>query len=304
MCFLYTYNDVAQTPCIWIRICVFCYLVIWRSKGQFVTTLFPVSNSGAPVVWSAHAVDVGLILARGIGRLWFFCSNLGKTLLSHFLLWLPMNTRCLWWALLPVANWSCLPVANWSCLPVANWSCLPVANWSCLPVVNWSCLPVVNWSCLPVANWSCLPVVNWSASLISVICYHLYLFFLVITQMDALVLCMNTAVHCGLPRVLRSFLSTGVSTVQNWGLRLLLTEVVSMPAAGDLLWCCRFHNGAVLVDQFRTWWAGGGSVDYGLLLLPIVGPGSHSEVTLAQWKLTSTRTTALALSFKVSFELA
>ena len=53
--------------------------------------------------------------------------------------------------------------------------------------------------------------------------------------MDALVLCMNTAKHCGVPRVLRSFLSTGVSTVQNWGLRLLLTEVVSMPAAGDLL---------------------------------------------------------------------
>ena len=115
MCFLYTYNDVAQTPCIWIRICVFCYLVIWRSKGQLVTTLFPVSNSGARVVWSAHAVDVGLILARGIGRLWFFCSNLGKTLLSHLLLRLPMNTRCLWWAL-------CLPVANWSCLPVVNWS--------------------------------------------------------------------------------------------------------------------------------------------------------------------------------------
>ena len=84
-----------QTPCIWIRICVFCCPVILGSKGQFVTTLFPVSNSGAQVVWSAHAVDVGLILARGIGRLWFFCSNLGKTLLSPLLLRLPMSTGCL-----------------------------------------------------------------------------------------------------------------------------------------------------------------------------------------------------------------
>ena len=113
MCFLYTYNDVAQTPCIWIRICVFCYLVIWRSKGQLVTTLFPVSNSGARVVWSAHAVDVGLILARGIGRLWFFCSNLDKTLLSPLLLQLPMNTRCLcghfaylWWTGVVYLRWT------------------------------------------------------------------------------------------------------------------------------------------------------------------------------------------------------
>ena len=87
----YIYNDVAQTPCIWIRICVFCYLVIWGSKGQFVTTLFPVSNSGAPVVWSAHAVDVGLILARGIVRLRFFCSNLWAKLFSH-----PCCFGCQW----------------------------------------------------------------------------------------------------------------------------------------------------------------------------------------------------------------